>query len=579
MKPRLPSEYVYQSEVFPVFMIGIALNLAGSYLIDATKVAEVGHTPSWLSVTLLFQDTGGTAFVALAIGPWWAAAAGIISSMLNSFLDPNFGDAFAYATVNVGLALTWGYVGRIFCVEKVLIATKLSALGWRAFFATLALVLSGALAATVFSDFVKLALIEQAGGKLGQGQAIFAAIQQQIERFGPHGEAARILTLGFLDSYGNLLDKGLSVLVAIVLIHTFGVIPSSHIHGGGLVEPPLRQRMRVGADSIFIFTGVYTFYLVACRLLLDSVHFSGSPDQSGMQDWMQSLAAVLLLPFAMALIAFVFGTLSYRRRVDARVEKNRMQRADLYGEIRRKTPLSRSAIEKSEIYSVMQRNSIYGVTTSVVGWPAKNNLPGIYSVWVYFFAMIACSTVFFFERREAMQMFRKAIEWRDALRKKFAGRGDPGQANSLIPLFLDIASGDLTPAFSGLQYVDSISYQVAINTAKAGWFYELRDSKSLDHFLLIGMQGRDTFDATARKHMEKVIAQTGIKAVIILCRAVEPAQIPSLHKLYRFTRCRIILLEAANLQGLVKARARREDIGLVLARTHVESHFVPGLEA
>jgi hypothetical protein len=423
MRPRLlPGEYVYRDEVFPVSIIGIAINLAGSFLIQQIK--EYVNNPT---VALLFQDTTGTAFVALALGPWWGAAAGVISSTFNTFMAEKFEDAFAYALVNAGLGLAWGYAGRAVSADAVLIAPKNSGLGRRAPFATLALLLAGIVTTTILAGLIKIALLEKAGGQFGQGDVkpLYDAIEEHLRRIGTAGDA-RILALALLDLYGSAIDKSVSLLLALGLVQAIGLVPAVHTKADRTFPAPLGQRLKVGADSIICFAIIYAAYLLACKWILRDVHFPGSPPGSRIDNFAKPAAVLLFLPFIVACVAFVFGTLKSGRGPDARIEASRLNRSNVYDRIRKPKSWARSYIEKSEFLSQLQKKSVYGVITSLFAWPAKDkldklpiHLPISWS-WITFFAMVAVSSVFFVDRRETLSSLRKTLDWRDDLKKRLA---------------------------------------------------------------------------------------------------------------------------------------------------------------
>ena len=80
-----------------LLVLGVVLDLAGGLLVDALKLP-------------LFLDTVGTMFVAVIAGPWWGALTGLLSNLVLSMWIP--GD-LAFASVNIAIALTVGYIVRV----------------------------------------------------------------------------------------------------------------------------------------------------------------------------------------------------------------------------------------------------------------------------------------------------------------------------------------------------------------------------------------------------------------------------------------------------------------------------------
>jgi hypothetical protein len=563
-KRLLPGEYVYRDEVFPILMVGVVINLVGGYLVG---LKGNGAVNGWFSIQMFWQDTGGTAFVALALGPWWGAAAGVISSTLNTV---SFSEAFAYATVNVGLGIAWGYVARLVRSDAVLIAPKLAALRGRAIVAAVALLFTGAIAATIVADLVKLSLIELAGGDIFQGQRLYGEVDAWL-RGVVHGVNTRAAALIAVDFYQNLFDKGLSLVIALILVNMMGVTPSSQMS-----SMTTAQRLRVGGDSIIFFAAVYAFYLLLGRILLTRLHFEHSPTGSGIDNWMGPVGVLLLFPFAIAYVAFIFATLKSGRPGDERVERNRADREDLYEHVRHPKPWSRSNIERSEYFSLFQKNSVYGVVSSLLAWPVRERLPAGVMFWSYLTSMLVISSFFFLQRRHTMEMFRRAMEWRTGIRTGF---GEGAESAAVIQIFLDITSDVLTPASSGMRVAGRIAYQVAVNTASTGWLHELRSANAIDHVLLVAAPDGERCHQTLDVFLTKMIAATGIEAVVVLCGAYEDQDIRDLHSLCRAAQCYLIAFDANDLNELIETRLQSKDVGIVFARRQVESRFVPLFEA
>ncbi len=82
-----------------LFSIAVMLNLCGTVLFPATN-------------GFLFLDTIGTAIMAFALGPWWAAAVGMISSTIASGCHFFKHILHYFAVLNALLGIAWGYLAR-----------------------------------------------------------------------------------------------------------------------------------------------------------------------------------------------------------------------------------------------------------------------------------------------------------------------------------------------------------------------------------------------------------------------------------------------------------------------------------
>ncbi len=578
---------MYWDEVLPILIIGVAFNLAASYLIGAAKEA-ISWAPGWyLSVGHLFQDTSGTCFAALALGPWWGALVGVVSSTLNTFwISEQIGDAFAYTCVQIGLALAWGYVGRIVYANATLVVPRLAELRWRAIGAFTLLVLAGAITATVLADQVKLALLEKAGGNIFQGPtaAYYATIEQYLRELESKtadlaiGEYLRALqsaigrrelALGIFDFYANLLDKGLSVATAIILLRVVGLVPSAHSLGNRTLPVRFRQRLKVGADSIGWFLALYGVYLLISALVLREIHFMHSPVGASVGEWMPQLAVLLLFPFVVAFIGCAF--LVFGRKRDAVIEISRQERHDLYDRIRGPNAWSSAGLEKSRFFFV-QQNSGYGLVASLAMWPVKTYLMTARGVWIYFFGMAAASLLFVYERKESLQIFRRAQQWLVDMGDSFVKRDGDAHLAAMAALFLEVLRGDLSPGGAGPSRVGRTVHQIVVNRAESGWLKEMRTIREVDHLLLIAAENVRDVDPLD-EFLTRINEQLGIRLVILLCVAIDPSQVRQLRDSQRSTGCDLIVLEANDMRDLIRVRAEGKDMGSVFAQSRVSSRF------
>lgn len=566
-----PGEYVYRDEVLPILTIGVAFNLATSFIVAWAKGAYGFGFGWYLGIGHLFQDTSGTCFAALVLGPWWGATVGVISSTLNTFwISEQFGDAFAYTCVQIGLALAWGYVGRLVSAEETLVHAPSAALNWKSVRAFLALLIAGALTATVLADLVKATLLEKAGGAIYQGlnHDYYAAIEQKLLNLGL-ASAARVMALGIFDSYANFIDKGLSLIIALALARAIGVIPSDHTFGRSYLPPRLSQRMKVGADSILWFLGIYSGYLFISWFVLQNVHFMYSPEGSVLAGWMQQLAALLLFPYPIAIICLTFFSLD--RYQDPHVEHYRLGRRQLYDRIRGPMPWSTAGLEQSR-FLFLQQNSGYGLVGSLVMWPIKSYLLNAQALWIYFFGMSALSLLFVYERRESLRWFKKAQEWGRATDAYFAASGSRASTPGMVAVFNDIMSEELMPCPGGQFQIGQTALQVSVNCAKSGWLEQVKHNREFDHVLILAQDGPVDLQLVAGV-VRKMREEAGVGATIILHTATAFVDVPGLRMIGLKNNCMLIAIGPSELADLIKARALAEDLGAALCRARISSRY------
>ncbi|MFM1652106.1 CD3073 family putative ECF transporter S component [Brevibacillus sp. B_LB10_24] len=87
--------------------LGVAINLVLAFFVQTFKIP------------LLFLDTIGTVLVAVLFGPWWGAAAGMLTNLLQGLSNPK-GVPFVIVSVVVGLLV--GFIARKFDFRKWYVA-------------------------------------------------------------------------------------------------------------------------------------------------------------------------------------------------------------------------------------------------------------------------------------------------------------------------------------------------------------------------------------------------------------------------------------------------------------------------
>jgi hypothetical protein len=331
----------------------------------------------------------------------------------------------------------------------------------------------------------------------------------------------------------------------------------------------MRQRLKVGADSIVSFLAIYAVYLLISALVLREIHFMHSPVGAAVENWMPQLAALLLFPFFVGCFVLIF--LIYRPRRDAHVELNRCQRAELYNEIRGPNPWSSAGLRRSRFFFV-QQNSGYGLIASLAMWPVKTYLLTARGIWIYFFTMAAVSLVFVYERKESLHVFRLAQQWQADLRNSFIRSEGTAHLLAMNSLFFDILRGDLSPVSGEAKQVGRTIHQIAVNSAESGWFRDMRIINEVDYLFLIAAEGVQDVDFLNAR-LTQLNEALGIRLVVLLCVNVDPFQVQPLRDIRRATGCDLVVLDASDMRDLIVARTQGKDLGSIFARSRVSSRF------
>ncbi|TIC86283.1 ECF transporter S component [Nocardioides sp. GY 10113] len=90
-------------QIVVVLLAAVAVNVLGRLVADFLEAP-------------LYLDMVGTAFVAIALGPWWGAAVGAASNVVRGALIAS--TSLPFAVVNVAGALVWGYGVRRFGLHR-----------------------------------------------------------------------------------------------------------------------------------------------------------------------------------------------------------------------------------------------------------------------------------------------------------------------------------------------------------------------------------------------------------------------------------------------------------------------------
>ena len=138
-RSQIIREFDFYAEILPITLVGILLNVAGRQ-----AAAFLGDP--------IFGDMVGTAFAAILLGPWWAAAVASAPTVVNGSFSEIY---FPFGVVNVAGALLWGYLSRATDLKNKIFQPGTRKWG-NALFWTIVLALSGAILTGLASTAVKL---------------------------------------------------------------------------------------------------------------------------------------------------------------------------------------------------------------------------------------------------------------------------------------------------------------------------------------------------------------------------------------------------------------------------------------
>jgi energy-coupling factor transport system substrate-specific component len=222
--PQTASSRIPLSYVVALIPVAAALNIVGSTINTALGLPT-------------FLDMIGTAVVAIVLGPWWGALAGVITNIGGALI---LGPAnIPFALVNVTGALVWGYGVRSFgmgaSTMRFFVLNVVVALATSAVAAPIVVFVFGG--ATGHPSDALTAVFAHAG------QGLFTAVL-----------ASNVLV--------TLADKTISGFVALTVIEA---LPTYLTHGIRLPAPGGVRPVLIGVAGVAVGVGFLLLYLLLVK--------------------------------------------------------------------------------------------------------------------------------------------------------------------------------------------------------------------------------------------------------------------------------------------------------------------------
>ncbi len=354
MIPRFPREFDFMTEVLPTLTIGILLNLVGRYTADQLE--------SIFLIRILFLDLAGAAYVALLLGPWWAATAAILSSLINSHFYFNY---FPFAVTNVICSLVWGYYANLTLMRIKLTmnpsVVTVARLGTG--YALLGGIISG-----ISSFLIKLALYPPMGRPLTFGETY----QMLLGLFG--WREGDIFTDRLILLIGDVLREGLDKLgasiVGIFLVLLIRVLPIDERAQMGKGVAFKTEPLAIGSFAL-----AYGVFLLGARLLQPELAFRGAAHPV---EWMQypSMIAIFYIPLAIALMAFLLLSFDLEDPAARTLDAARLRRRFIYTGMAQRESLSDLSSQLPSMMRIGTLQPVFGLLGSFAAWPAiSSNAP------------------------------------------------------------------------------------------------------------------------------------------------------------------------------------------------------------
>ncbi|MEI2712574.1 MAG: ECF transporter S component [Nocardioides sp.] len=183
-----------------IALVCVLANLPGRVIID------------FLSLPL-YLDMIGTAFAAIALGPWWGAGVGLTTNLLGAAITGPV--SIPFALVNVAGALAWGYGVRRWRLGRSI----------PRFFALNTLV-------ALVCSVVAIPIIFLTSHGITNHHGVYEISQTLV-----HATHSMVMSVSISNLLTSLADKLVSGFVALAVIETMGARGRSRLPAAWLTEP------------------------------------------------------------------------------------------------------------------------------------------------------------------------------------------------------------------------------------------------------------------------------------------------------------------------------------------------------
>src|SRR5208337_3459508 len=426
------NEYDFYIEALPITLVGVLLNVAGRQIASFFGLE-------------VFLDMIGTAFTAIVLGPWWAAATAAATTLANGSFFETY---FPFGAVNVAGGLVWGYLARAGNVRGSVFAS--GAGGFRnGLIWTILLILAGALAAGFASSLVKLIIYPAVGRPLVLGE-LYLRIQASFEQsFGAGVPPAVILLAG--DLFRDLRDKAIVVPVAMALT---AFSRAAGVFGEGSRDASLGERLRTDVLSIFIFLCTYSMFLILSDLLQPVITYSGAQRSIA---WLHNPPMVLLMcsPLLAAIPALIFATFRPSDPFARRIHALREFRRYVFRNVFR---------ANDNLVSLVSSQGIKPLGLVLSLWSARNVFQTQYISYFALAAIGIALVIYFIASRHTFTLLTRAGRQLRTVHGWLEGA--QGSARDIVRLIRDLFSGYLSRPSSGLSTRNQLLYELAFASSR-----------------------------------------------------------------------------------------------------------------
>ena len=442
-------EFDFYAEILPIALVGILLNVAGR------QAAEFFGNQ-------IFGDMVGTAFTAILLGPWWAAAVASATTVVNGSFSEIY---FPFGVVNVAGALLWGYLSRAVDLRNKIFQPGTIKLGDTIFW-TIVLALSGAILTGLASTAVKLILFPPMARPMVVGP-FFTEVESRLQNL-TGMSVPPALTLATGDLLRDLADKAVVVPVAVLLV---AFSRSASALGEGLVGADFWQRLRTDAPSIFVFACFYSAFILLAQLLQPILHYPGAERPMA---WLgePTVALMLYAPLILALIAFIFATFRFSDRTAGRLHAVRAFRSYVF----------RNVVETNDRFSsVLRAQGVQPLSLGVSLWSLRGVVGEKLGIPLALIAITVALVTYFTAARMAFPRLSRAMRQTRTVHRWLEIDDKESSARHALSLLRELFSAYFSRPTPDVAKRSSLLYGIG--------FIVNRPASRLEDLLVVGREG------------------------------------------------------------------------------------------
>ena len=488
-KHQIIREFDFYAEILPITLVGILLNVAGR------QIASYIGNP-------IFADMVGTAFSAILLGPWWAAAVASATTVVNGSFSEIY---FPFGVVNVAGALFWGYLSRAADLRHRLFAPYTRNLS-RIIFWTIILTLGGGLLTGLTSTAVKLIIFPPMGRPLVVGE-FFTRVESTLQSvLGANVPPALTLAMG--DLLRDFADKVVVIPLAVFLV---GFSRAARTLGEGSLGGTIGERLKSDAPSIFVFACFYSAFILLAQLLQPILHYPGAERPMA---WLSepSVAVMLYAPLIVAILAFIFTTLQASDTAACRLHALRAFRSTVY----------RSVGEtNSRIGSVVRAQGVQPMSLGVTLWSMRGVIGERFGVPLALMVIVVALTIYFIVARLALPRLSKALSQTRTVHRWLEIDSKESSARHALNLFRDLFSAHFPQPIADVAKRGNLIYGLGfVNSEPRSRLEDLlarHDDLVNSRIAIIGVvDGQGAFTHELGKGLESLVTETEAKLVSVM---------------------------------------------------------------